>query len=754
MESVVSGLAMTSKLISRITRDHLKLAETYESEGNKRKAADAYAKAGDHQRAAALAAEIQDEPRLIRYSLLAHLGRLPPRADELDARQAGDLLASSGHFGAALPLFELAGDYRRAAAAALKLKDNARAARFYEKGRMWTEAAGYYEQAGLFEDALRVLEIEAKSLPRGRSAPAARVQELGLKRAELLLQLGRSTAAVALLQQLPPSVRRAELLERSGRNTEAIEAYLGAGESDRALSLARKSPDQTRRVAEIHLRTGHPALAGQIFASLGLVREAAEAYEKAEDWWQAAYRWETVRETARAAEAYRRAGQLRDAARCFAAAGQPLQAAELYIRAKDFAPAAALHAEAGDLPAAIALYLQAGNLEKGTATLRQIPAREPAYLAGALLLAPKLVENGRAGELLQLLGQAPAAGPKKPGETGSLLDRLYWEGRALESSDQGATARERYAKALEIAPAHRDAAERLGRLAPPATTLMALSSIGGLAVGQKIANRYEILGELGKGGMGRVYKAKDLDLGEMVAIKTVLTPAEGGTGADEERLLREVQICRRVSHPNVVRVFDLGRFDGGIFVTMELLEGQTLDNVISPFDTMPLSRVCFLLSEAAAGLQEAHALGIVHRDLKPSNLMVTEKRLKILDFGIARMSGGFDSRLTRTGFAFGSPMFMSPEQLMGEELDGRSDLYSLGIVAYAMLAGREPFVDENPAVLALRHLQEEPPDVRQFRPGLPTPWVEFLAKLLAKKPADRYASAREVIVALERLPVE
>lgn len=750
----VSGFAMTSKLISRLTRDHQKLAETYESEGNKRKAADAYAKAGDHQRAAALAAEIQDEPRMIRYSLLAHLGRLPPRVEELDARQAGDLLASSGHFGAALPLFELAGDYRRAASAALKLKDSGRAARFYEKGRMWAEAATHYEEANLFEDALRVLESEAKSLPRNRTGLSTRAQELSLKRAELLIQLGRSAAAVSLLQQLPPSVRRAELLERSGRNTEAIEAYLGAGESDRALTLARKSPDMTRRVAEIHLRSGRPALAGQIFASLGLVREAAEAYEKAEDWWQAAYRWETVREPARAAESYRRAGQLRDAARCFAAAGQPAQAAELYILAKDFGAAAALQAEAGDLAAAVGLYIQANDPDKALATLRRVTAQDPGYLKGVLLVAPKLVALGRAEELLRLLSQAPAAGARKPGETGSLLDRLYWEGRALEARDQPGQARERYEKILGITPSHRDVADRLGRLAPPATTAMALPSIGGLAIGQRLANRYEILGELGKGGMGKVYKAKDLDLGEMVAIKTLLTPAEGGTGADEERLLREVQICRRVSHPNVVRVFDLGRFDGGVFVTMELLEGQTLDNVISPFDTIPLSRVRFFISEIAAGLHEAHGLGIVHRDLKPSNVMVTEKRLKILDFGIARMSGGFDSRLTRTGFAFGSPMFMSPEQLMGEELDGRSDLYSLGIVAYAMIAGREPFVDENPAVLALRHLQEEPPDIRQFRPGLPEPWVTFLARLLAKKPADRFASAREVLAALETLPVE
>jgi len=176
----VSGLAMTSKLISRLTRDHQKLAETYDREGNKRKAADEYAKAGNHLRAAELAAEVQDEPRLIRYSLHAFLGRLPPRADDLDARQAGDLLASSGHFGAAIPLFELAGDYRRAASAALKLKEGGRAAQFYEKGRMWAEAAAHYEQANLFEEALRVLELEAKSLPRNRPGASTRVQELGL----------------------------------------------------------------------------------------------------------------------------------------------------------------------------------------------------------------------------------------------------------------------------------------------------------------------------------------------------------------------------------------------------------------------------------------------------------------------------------------------------------------------------------------------------------------------------------------------
>src|SRR6476661_7535794 len=304
------GSTMAFNFLSRITRDHQKLAESYARQGNKRQAAEEYAKAGDYQRAAGLAAEIQDEPKLIRYSLLGAMGRVPSRIADLDAGQAGDILVNSGRFEAAIPLFELAGDYRRAAAAALKLRDGARAARFFEKSKMWAEAATHYEQANLFEDTLRALELEARGLARNRTEPSPRLQEVNLKRAEILLQLGRGTQASTLLLQLPPSVRRAELLERAGRSTEAIEAYLGVGENDRALNLARKSPDQSRRVAQVHLQSGRPAQAGQIFASLGLVREAAEAYEMAEDWWQAAYRWETVQEPARAAEAYRKADKL------------------------------------------------------------------------------------------------------------------------------------------------------------------------------------------------------------------------------------------------------------------------------------------------------------------------------------------------------------------------------------------------------------------------------------------------------------
>jgi serine/threonine protein kinase len=222
--------------------------------------------------------------------------------------------------------------------------------------------------------------------------------------------------------------------------------------------------------------------------------------------------------------------------------------------------------------------------------------------------------------------------------------------------------------------------------------------------------------------------------------------------ADEERLLREVQICRRITHPNVVRVYDLGRFPGGLFITMEYLEGRTLDRELRETGPLPLDRARELLTQLLAGLDEAHHLRVVHRDLKPSNVFLTGGRVKILDFGIARQEGR-DVNLTTTGEVLGSPKYMSPEQIQGEELDGRSDLYSLGVLAFLMLSGQEPFSGKTPSAIALAHLREGPPNLRALRPGLPAQWFELVSRLLEKDRSRRFASAAEARSAVLALPV-
>lgn len=287
---------------------------------------------------------------------------------------------------------------------------------------------------------------------------------------------------------------------------------------------------------------------------------------------------------------------------------------------------------------------------------------------------------------------------------------------------------------------------------PSAERLRTILSSLGLVPGQMIQGRYEIEDEIGRGGMSRVYRAYDRTVAETVAIKTLLSPMLRHP-EEEQRLLREVQICRRITHPNVVRVHDLGQFPGGIFITMELLAGDRLDQVIRAQAPMPLADARRLLRQIAAALGEAHRMDVVHRDLKPGNVIVSEDRVKVLDFGIARMGGGGTS-LTRTGEVYGSPLYMAPEQIRGKPLDGRCDLYALGVMTFALLTGKEPFLGANPEEVIYKHLNEAPPDPLTLRPSLPVAWIAILDRLLAKKAEDRYPDVGTLIGALDAAPGE
>ncbi|MEM8931950.1 MAG: protein kinase [Acidobacteriota bacterium] len=284
-----------------------------------------------------------------------------------------------------------------------------------------------------------------------------------------------------------------------------------------------------------------------------------------------------------------------------------------------------------------------------------------------------------------------------------------------------------------------------------AETAASLASVG-LVSGQVLGDRYEVQGEIGRGGMSRVYRAYDTNLEADVAIKTVLTAALGRS-EDEERLVREVKISLKISHPNVVRVHDMGRFPGGIFMIMELLDGPGLDRVIADEAPLALDRVRRLVIEIASALGEAHRLKIVHRDLKPGNVILVEDRAKVLDFGIARSVDGSSPHLTRTGEVIGSPLYMSPEQVQGKELDGTSDLYSLGVITFALLTGKEPFAADNATEVVLKHLHDPPPDAGRLRPGgLQQPWLDLLDRLLRKNPSERPPTAEALIRELEALP--
>ncbi|HWZ41927.1 MAG TPA: serine/threonine-protein kinase [Candidatus Saccharimonadales bacterium] len=259
--------------------------------------------------------------------------------------------------------------------------------------------------------------------------------------------------------------------------------------------------------------------------------------------------------------------------------------------------------------------------------------------------------------------------------------------------------------------------------------------------------RYEVIGELGRGAMGVVYKAQDPNIGRVVALKTMRLDTHGLDTEDMLRRFRnEARAAGLLNHPNIVTIYDAGEQDGIFYIAMEFIEGTTLHSILTEQRVLPPEEVIKIARQIGKGLDYAHASGIIHRDIKPANIMITATGIaKIMDFGIAKAGGG----MTNTGQVLGTPNYMSPEQVKGKPLDGRSDLFSLGVILYEMLTGEKPFIGQNVTTVIYKIVHENPIAPRDLdvtiHPGLST----VVAKALAKDPAYRYQSGAALLQDLE-----
>lgn len=280
-------------------------------------------------------------------------------------------------------------------------------------------------------------------------------------------------------------------------------------------------------------------------------------------------------------------------------------------------------------------------------------------------------------------------------------------------------------------------------------------SVTEMGTGGLLAGRYEIRQQLGEGGMGVVYRAYDRELKELVAIKT-LRPELVGDPTLLERFKQEIRLARQISHPNVVRTHDLGVTDGHYFITMEYVEGTSLDQLIKRKGPLPLEVTLTVGRQLCRALEVAHAQGVVHRDIKPQNLVVDAQGfLKVMDFGIARLVEGRQAArgpgLTADGTIIGTPEYMAPEQLMGQPVDGRADLYAAGIVLFECATGQRMITGDSFGTVLLKQVQEPPPDPRSIVPGLPAEFSALVLKALAKEPESRWQTATELQQALDRI---
>ena len=271
-------------------------------------------------------------------------------------------------------------------------------------------------------------------------------------------------------------------------------------------------------------------------------------------------------------------------------------------------------------------------------------------------------------------------------------------------------------------------------------------------VEKPMLGRYRVEKELGKGAMGVVYLGRDPKIGRMVAIKTLALSAEfeGSELVDvRERFFREAETAGRLQHPNIVTIFDAGEEHDLAFIAMEFLPGRDLMEFAREENLLPVATVLSIGEQVATALDHAHRQQVVHRDIKPANVMydAATQSVKVTDFGIARITG---SSKTRTGMVLGTPSFMSPEQLAGLHVDGRSDLYSLGVMLFQLLTGNLPLKGDSMAALMYQIANQPAPSVRSLRPELPQALADVLDRALAKSPADRYQSGAELAAQLRR----
>ena len=532
---------------------------------------------------------------------------------------------------------------------------------------------------------------------------------------------------------------------------DAVEPYVtgDAPAASRALERAGLSEIANAVRARYHEERGEQAEAARFYEAAGQLTAAAELTADAAG---------DSAEPDRSATLFEKAGDFHRAADRYAESGEGLKAAQAYEAAYDYENAIDAYRAAGEWSKTMELlektggYFEAATIALGQGdparairNLQLVDLRDPDYAETCKLLAEIFAQREEWGLAIDKAREGIEA---SGGE----------ESAPLEQQEQLAVLLEKAGRADEALSVYEGIRKRDFDFGEVGTRIEALRSqvaseetraeVEGAATAPEAAateDRYEILGELGRGGMGIVYKARDRRLGRVVALKRLPDNLRDHPTA-VQLFLREARAAAALNHPNIVTLFDADQADGNYFITMEMLEGFPLDQILKKRGKLSPKDALRLAVQISTGLQYAHERGIVHRDVKTANLFFTRERVvKVMDFGLAKMMEEVRRAATVIG---GTPYYMAPEQAAGERVDHRADLYAFGVTLFELVTGRVPFTEGD---VTYQHRHEAPPDPREFAPDLPEPLATCILRLMAKAPDDRAATTAEVTAALESL---
>lgn len=633
----------------------------------------------------------------------AHLAidahQLKPSLRSFDAaRKAAESTRSLDLMGL---LAELAEDWPRAAAIWRQLKEHEKAGRCYRLAGRLEDAAEEEEAAGRLSEATRLRLHLLRRLRMKVPARPPSSHDSGEWRRGLEEKIGKlENQVLPALEQLGMEDDLVAELAASGRTDEVIRRLTQNGDLDRAAEIAAQN-------ARTDL--------------------AAELSEQAGRWGEASDLWEI-------------AGDFSKAAQCAERAGEDERALMLYKSSGDVLGQARCLARSRRLQEGLGVLHAAGMWDESFRLLQEVPGPLPDIPEIVQDLAQALHDEGRHHEAIAVLQRAVmgvALTAKRLGPPVMLASLLHEEG-------EHEAALEQLARVLDFDYSHQPAhilRQQILQISP--ALRRTVDELEELREENTAETRYEILEEVGRGGMGVVYRARDTRLEREVAIKVLRTTRQ------EEilRLEREAKAAATLNHPGIVTIYDFEQGFGGYFIVMEFADGEALDQLLRTRADSLRNSLRQIMIHVADAVAFAHSRNVIHRDLKPGNLMLTrDDQIKILDFGIAAR---LDAQLTPSEQVCGTPYYMAPEQIRGDAPSPASDVYSLGATFFHLATGRPPFVKGN---IIQGHLSEAPPDPRSLNPQLDQSISRIILSCLSKEPGQRFPSAAELRDELARTP--
>jgi serine/threonine-protein kinase len=649
-------------------------------------------------------------------------------------------------------------------------------------------ASQQYLKAGFPEEAARVLMAAGQHIDAGRVyvRAAEHLQGQGDKQDSERRRLLRSAAvcfarggdakrAVELSVMIGDTAKAIEALERAGDKQGAARLRAGhatavappdpksgvAARSARVETAQRLEQEGRLELAlEAFVAARQPAEAARVARRLGRAAEAGKLYEDAALFYEAAACWSEAGDKRRCLGAIVRVSPQHKMYRTCCAHAIAI-ASELHSLSMELdqflsrftASPPGSDAEVQALVRLGKLYEDEGFDDSAQDVYRKILVQRPDHEVARNLA--RLDAGNAAGkayakildEDMAFMGK-PQRAARAERKTAHHADIMAEELPPLPAREPRAAPPARQATIAGVPNAMHATAVAAAAAPAPAAAPVRPFHAEDLAPGDVIADRYVIEAAVGQGGMAAIFRALDTELDEQVAIKVFTLPTQDPEVL--QRFKQELAMARKLSHPNVVRLHDIGVHQGCRFITMELLSGEDLGKVLSR-ERMKLGRALELLSQACAGLQVAHDRGVIHRDMKPENLfLTTEGVLKVMDFGIAKDTNA--SSKTRTGMIAGTPAYMSPEQITGfARVTPLTDIYALGIIAYQMCTGDVPFSHPEMMPTLMMHVSQPPDPPKQRNPQLPAVLNDLILKLIEKEPDKRVQSCRELAATLDQI---